>query len=93
MTISEIKSTVMKVVSLYPIKKVTLFGSRADGTNKEDSDIDLIVEFSAPVTLIVLGNLKAQLEDMFNLEVDIIHGPLQNTDIIEVNREIELYAA
>lgn len=93
MTISEIRQAIRSVLPFYPIKKVTLFGSRADGTNRADSDVDFIVEFSAPVTLITIGMLQAQLEDLLHLKVDIIHGPLQNTDMIEVDKEIELYAA
>ena len=46
LTIEEIKSTVEKIAPEYNLKKVTLFGSRANGTAKEDSDVDWIVEFT-----------------------------------------------
>lgn len=44
--IETIKKGVYMVVSEYPIKKVELFGSYAEGTNHEQSDVDLLVEFS-----------------------------------------------
>ncbi len=70
-----------------------LFGSRAEGTNHEYSDVDLIMEFFKPVSLLTLSEIRLQLEDIMRLKVDIIHGPLQDTDFIEVGKTIELYAA
>ena len=93
MTEEMIRKAVLSFVTEYPIKKVALFGSRALGTNQEDSDVDLIMEFSAPISLLTLSEIQCQLEDMLNLDVDVIHGPIRDTDLIEVGKEIELYAA
>lgn len=93
MTIEQLKEA-MKIVSHhYPIERVYLFGSRADGTNKSSSDVDLIIEFSKRVSLLTISSVKVELEEMLNLEVDIIHGPLRETDLIEVEKVVELYAA
>lgn len=91
--IEEITGAVMKLVEQYSIKKVILFGSRADGTNQDDSDIDLIMEFKVPVSLITLSMIKIELEEMLKAKVDLIHGPVTSTDMIEINKEIILYAA
>ena len=93
MTNELIKEAVYKVIAHDPIKKVVLFGSRADGTNREDSDIDLIMEFNAPISLITLCSIKDDLEELLGLTVDVIHGPLEPNAMIEVNEVIELYAA
>lgn len=93
MTIEEIKSNIYDVVKEYPIKSVMLFGSRAEQTNNEDSDIDLIVEFYEPISLLTLSSLRIELEEIFNLGVDIVHGPIREEDLIEVNKVVELYAA
>ncbi len=93
MTISEIKQIIINTIKGYPIKSIILFGSRADGTNRTDSDVDLIVEFSAPVTLLTLTGLQLELEEALSLDVDIVHGPLQSTDLIEINKKIVLYSA
>ena len=58
MNIETIKNAVLKLIDQYPISKVILFGSRANGTNRENSDIDLIMEFYAPVTLITLSSIN-----------------------------------
>ena len=93
MNIETIKDAVLKLVDQYPISKVILFGSRANGTNRENGDIDLIMEFYAPVTLITLSAIKLSLEEMLHLRVDVIHGPVKESDMIEIGKEIVLYAA
>ena len=93
MTLDDLRTALYAVLPEYPIRRVTLFGSRADGTNREDSDVDLIMEFSAPVSLVTLSALKSRLEELLRLDVDIIHGPIRPTDLIEYHGGIELYAA
>ena len=93
MLIDEIASAVLKIISKYSIKKVTLFGSRADGTNYDDSDIDLIMEFNKPVSLITLSMVQIDLEDMLGVKVDVIHGPVMPGDMIEIRKDVVLYAA
>lgn len=90
MTIETLRNSVQTIAAEYPIKKVTLFGSRADGTSREDSDVDLIMEFSLPVSLLTLSIIKLRLEDMLEVGVDIIHVPIEETDFIEVGKVVEL---
>lgn len=93
MTYEQMRKTIMSLADRYNLKRVVLFGSRADGTNTDQSDIDLIIEFLDPVSLMLISDLKCHLEEEWGLEVDIIHGPLQKDDLVEVGKEIELYAA
>ena len=93
MTIEKMKQCVAQLLTDYPISRVTLFGSRAAGTNREDSDVDLIVEFSVPVSLLQISMLRCRLEELIGLPVDLIHGPIQADDMIEVGKAVELYAA
>jgi len=93
MTNEKIKQCIAQLLADYPISRVTLFGSRASGTNREDSDVDLIVEFSVPVSLLQLSMLRCRLEEMVGLPVDLVHGPIQADDMIEVGEAVELYAA
>ena len=93
MTIESIQRSLLKTVKAYPIRRITLFGSRADGTNREDSDVDLIIEFSAPITLMTISRLRCELEELLGLGVDIIHGPILATDMIEIGKTVELYQA
>lgn len=90
---TNIKLKIIDVVRKYPVKRVVLFGSRAAKTNREDSDVDLLVEFSQSVTLLVLSSLKLELEEALKLDVDLVHGPLQKGDLLELGAEEELYVA
>lgn len=93
MSVDEIKKSAISLISKYPITKIILFGSRASGNSRPDSDVDLIMEFSAPITLITLAQIKYELEDILGVSVDVIHGPISSDDMIEVNDEVLLYAA
>lgn len=93
LTIEEIKKVVAEIAPKYNLKRVTLFGSRANGNFREDSDIDLIVDFPERTGLIAHVSLKYDLEDAFGLNVDVIsRGGLKNS-YIEIEKEIEIYAA
>ena len=93
MDIETMKNIIYPIAIEYPIKKITLFGSRADNTNRPDSDVDLIIEFSEPISLLTLSKIRVHLEEVLGLDVDVVHGPIQETDLIEVNKEVELYVA
>lgn len=77
----------------YPIKKVILFGSRAEDIARENSDVDLIIEFSISVSLITLSMIRLKLEEILDVGVDIVHGPIRETDLIELGEVVELYVA
>ena len=93
MDIKTIQTIVSKIANDYPIKKITLFGSRANNTNRTDSDVDLIIEFTTPVSLLTLSKIRLRLEEMLKLSVDIIHGPIRTDDLLEIDKEVELYVA
>ena len=94
LTIDDIKKTISSIADEYHLTKVTLFGSRANGNFREDSDVDLLVEFTTEsVSLLKIISLKHRLEDIWNLEVDIIHAPIPKESMLEIEKEIEIYAA
>ena len=93
LTIDEIKKTVAEIAPQYNLKKVSLFGSRANGTATENSDVDLLVEFPKGSSLLDLIGLKYDLEDIWKLEVDVIATPISEDSILEIEKEVEIYAA
>ena len=93
MNLETMKKYSGEIASDYPIKRVVLFGSRAEGDYREDSDVDLIMEFTEPVTLLTIAGIKLRLEQLLQLSVDIVHGPLREEDLLEIHKEVELYAA
>lgn len=57
----------------YQIEKIGIFGSCARGDQKENSDIDLIVEFSNNTQDLYSkkNKIRTELESKFNTPVDI----------------------
>ena len=94
LTTEEITKTIGEIAQKYGIKRVKLFGSRATNNYREDSDVDLIVEFeTSVVSLFILAGLMNELEEKFGVSVDIVHGPLKKESMLEIEKEIEIYAA
>ncbi len=58
-------------VSRYGVKRIGLFGSYAKGTQAEDSDVDVVVEFERPIGLkfVEFGDY---LEKMLGKKMDIL---------------------
>lgn len=54
------------------IRKVSLFGSYVNGTPREDSDIDLLVEFSAPIGFFDLIRIQKKIEAALGKAVDLV---------------------
>ena len=93
LTIDEIKKVVAEIAPKYNLQRVTLFGSRANGNYRDDSDVDLIVDFPKGTTLLNHISLKHKLEDIFGLNVDVVSRGGLKDSILEIEKEIEIYAA
>lgn len=65
---------VCNALSAYGVSYAGLFGSRAFGDNKPESDYDILVEFApdSKTTLLGMIELKLLLEDMLHADVDLV---------------------
>lgn len=66
-----LKENKARLFQKYPLKSLALFGSRSRGDFKEDSDVDVLVEFSKPVGIEFI-RLAHDLEDLFHKKVDLV---------------------
>lgn len=75
-TFQEIKeiltSNRAKIKSQYKVKKMGIFGSYVRGEQREGSDVDILVEFSEPVSLLKLVNFENFLSDLTGEKVEVI---------------------
>ena len=55
----------------YNVKSIGLFGSYIHGDQTEDSDVDVLVEFSRPIGWKFI-DLKDFLEEILEKEVDLV---------------------
>jgi predicted nucleotidyltransferase len=75
MTTEEIKSIVLenkKLLRKYKVKSIALFGSYVRNEQKEDSDIDFLVEFGKGVSLLDLVELQDTLSEILGKTVSIV---------------------
>ena len=95
LTINQIAEAAKTAAAEYPITRIDLFGSYANGTNTENSDVDLLVEFdrSQIITLLTLSGLKIRMEELLNTPVDVISSPIPKDSILEIEKVVSLYAA
>lgn len=94
LTVQQIAESVNIASREYPLRKVDLFGSYASGKNTPQSDVDLLVEFAQPrVSLLTISALKFRMEELLGTDVDIVHGPLPESSMLEIDRRIPLYGA
>jgi len=74
--LAKIKKTLNQHKSLlkdfYGVKGIGIFGSVATNTNKENSDIDMLVEFSTPVGFFKFIELEETLTKMLGKKVDLV---------------------
>lgn len=93
-TIKQITDAAKIAAAEYPIKNVTLFGSYANGTATSDSDVDLLIEFETrSVSLITLCGIKNRMEELLQTSVDVVHSPVPEGSILEIDKVVPLYAA
>lgn len=88
-TLLQIQDVVARLKTAYALQKVSIFGSYADGRANENSDLDLMVEFTTPsVSLIRLNSLKLDLEDALGLPVDVVHAPLPKDSMLQIGKVV-----
>lgn len=56
----------------YNIREIGVFGSYVRGEQKKKSDVDILVEFEEPVSLLKLVSLENYLTDFIGVDVDLI---------------------
>ena len=71
MNINELKELLTPVFQQNKVKKAALFGSRARGDAREDSDYDFLVEFEPNAGWAYFG-LPSELEEVLDKKVDTI---------------------
>ncbi|MBQ7507125.1 MAG: nucleotidyltransferase domain-containing protein [Lachnospiraceae bacterium] len=94
-SIDTIKERVAPIAKDYGVKRVYLFGSYARNTADENSDVDLLIEKGARMSLVMMSGMLQDVKEALSLSVDLV-----TTDGIEpefkkeiAGTEILLYEA
>ncbi len=73
MSNQEIIKKARPILEKQGVKRAALFGSRARGDNKSNSDIDLLIEYEKDnKSLLDFVGLKFSLEDVLKKTVDLL---------------------
>lgn len=84
-----IKENYHILTSEFGVSRIGIFGSAARGTMHEDSDLDIVVEFSRPIGFKFIHFIE-YLENLFGKKVDVItKDGIENIRVKEVARNIE----
>ena len=54
------------------VRRISLFGSQLRGTAREDSDVDLLIEFNKPISMFALVRMERELSDVLGARVDLV---------------------
>jgi predicted nucleotidyltransferase/uncharacterized protein with HEPN domain len=93
LTHEQIVQAVDKVTTKFPLKSVSYFGSYADGSATEESDLDLLVEFAndEEISLLDVVRLQHNLEDELSIKVDVVEVPLTEKTRIKIGVVVPVY--
>jgi len=61
-----------KIEGDYKVKRIGVFGSYAAGKQKEESDIDMLVEFRQAIDFFEFIDLQEYLETILGAHVDMV---------------------
>lgn len=70
--IKQIKDKILPILKEAGVIKSSIFGSYAHGENKEDSDIDILVDLPRGKSLFDLVDLQDKLEEKLDKKVDLV---------------------
>lgn len=68
----QLRSDVLRIVRIHGALNVCVFGSRARGESREDSDLDLLVDLEEGRSLLDLIGIEQDLEDLLGRPVDVV---------------------
>jgi len=56
----------------YPIKSIGIFGSYIRGEETKKSDLDILIEFEKPISLIKFVTLEDEFSKIAGIKVDLV---------------------
>ena len=70
----ETKEKIAELCRKNKVRELSIFGSRARGDHREDSDFDLLVDFlpNSGASLLDLAGLQIDLQQLLGARVDVV---------------------
>jgi uncharacterized protein len=79
MTSPNQNTAILNYLKPYQPEWIGVFGSWARSENRSDSDLDILIKLSKPVSLLTFVRMQRELSEMLGLTVDLVsEGGLKN---------------
>lgn len=72
--LKEKREEILHIAARHGVGKIRVFGSVARGEAGENSDIDLLIEVTGPITPWFPGGLVAELQELLGRRVDVVEA-------------------
>jgi len=72
MELEGLRDKIVLILQRNDVKRAAVFGSFVRGEQKDDSDIDILIEFKGEKSLLDLAGLKIELEEALHRKVDVL---------------------
>ena len=72
MTQGQIENTILSYLQPYNLRKIGLFGSYVRNESQPESDLDIMVEFKNPPSLLKLVSIENGLSRKLGVKVDLV---------------------
>ena len=70
--INKIKQKILPILKKCGVERIALFGSCARGEMGKDSDVDILVDIKADISLLEFIGLKQKIEEALGRKVDLV---------------------
>jgi predicted nucleotidyltransferase len=68
----KIRESIVAILSRYDAERIAIFGSYARGEAKNRSDIDILVRFARPKSLIQIVQIEDEIKKSIHMNVDLV---------------------
>ena len=82
--VENIKQKIVPILKQHNVSKASIFGSFVRGEQRDDSVLDLLVEFSGDKSLLDLIALKLTIEDTLGRSADVLTFESIHPEIREI---------
>ena len=81
-TIQTLQAAISPIAAMYGVERMYLFGSRARGDNRPDSDYDFLITKGNVTTLWRMASLWEDMEEAFQAPVDVITDTSSDNNLL-----------